>query len=293
MHSTTGTMHMEVGIFCAFSQATPPEMIAGQAKAIEERGFHALWVPEHVVLFKEYESQYPYAENGRLPGFGNGMMEPFGALTFCAAHTKTIRLGTSICLVPQRNPVYTAKQIADLDFLSGGRVNFGVGTGWLREEFEALQMPWPQRAQRTRDHIAVMKSLWCDEVSQYSGELYSLPACVQNPKPVQTPHPPIFFGGEGEPALRRVAEIGQGWIGASVLPDAVPERLARLDALLDEAGRTRADIKVYIMPNRAPEPDSFTRYEDADVDQVIHMVGGNDLDSYLTRLDRMAKHAFG
>ena len=190
---------MEVGIFCGFSAATSPGMMAAQVKAIEERGFHGIWAPEHVVLFKDYESHYPYAEDGRLPGFGNGMLEPFTALTFAAAHTKTIRLGTSICLVPQRNPVYTAEQVADLDFISGGRVNFGVGVGWLKEEFQALQMPWPRRAQRTRDHIGVMKALWCEESAEYEGELYSLPACMQNPKPVQTPHPPIFLAARANP----------------------------------------------------------------------------------------------
>lgn len=282
---------MEVGVFLAISQYTTPETVAQQARAIEERGFHAIWVPEHVVVFEEYESQYPYAEDGRLPGFGGGIMEPFTALSFLAAHTKKVRLGTSICLVPQRNPVYTAKQVADVDFLSGGRVDFGVGIGWLREEFDALQMPWPKRAQRVREHISVMQTLWCDDVSSYDGELYKLKPCVQRPKPMQSPHPPIFFGGEGDPALRRVAEIGQGWLGASVMPEAVPERLARLDELLDEAGRSRADVKVYIMPNCAAQADLFPRYQEAGVEQVIHMVGGQDLDGYLSRLDRLAKMA--
>jgi len=283
---------MEVGIFCAFSELTSPEVMRAQLRAIEERGFHAVWVPEHVVLFDAYDSRYPYAEDGRLPGFRDGMLDPFSALTFAAANTQKVRLGTSICLVPQRNPVYTAKQIADVDYLSGGRVNFGVGIGWLREEFEALQVPWPRRAQRARDYIGVMKALWCNEVASYEGELYRLSACRQSPKPVQSPHPPIFFGGEGDPALRRVAELGQGWLGAKVLPEAVPERLRRLDELLAEAGRSRADIKIYIMPNRAPQPDFFPRYEDAGVDQIIHMVGGRDLDGYLSRLDRLAKMAF-
>ena len=282
---------METGIFCNFSAHTPPEMMAAQVRAIEARGFHCIWVPEHVVLFEEYASQYPYSEDGRLPGFGGGIMEPFTALAFAAAHTRSIRLGTSICLVPQRNPVYTAKQVADLDFLSGGRVNFGVGIGWLREEFEALNMPWAKRAQRLREHLAVMRTLWTDEVSEYDGELYQLPRCVQQPKPVQSPHPPIFFGGEGDPALRRVAEVGQGWLGAGVTPDAVSERTARLVTLLDEAGRTRADIKVYIMPNRAPSPDLWARYAQAGAEQLIFMVGGSDLDGYLKRLDKLADMA--
>lgn len=284
---------METGIFCGFSAHTPPDMMAAQIKAIEARGFHALWVPEHVVLFEEYASRYPYSEDGRLPGFGGGIMEPFTALAFAAAHTSRIRLGTSICLVPQRNPVYTAKQVADVDFLSGGRVNFGVGIGWLREEFAALNMPWPRRAARVREHLDVMRTLWMDEVSEYHGELYQLPRCIQQPKPIQTPHPPIFFGGEGDPALTRVAQVGQGWLGAGLTPEAVVDRSARLDELLTQAGRSRDDIKIYIMPNCAPTPDLIPRYEDAGVEQLIFMVGGRDLDGYLKRLDKMAALLLG
>ena len=101
-------MPIELGIFCGFSEHTPPDLIAARAQAIEERGFHNIWVPEHVVLFEQYASRYPYSENGRLPGFSGGIIEPFTALAFIAAHTRSIRLGASICLVPQRNPVYTA-----------------------------------------------------------------------------------------------------------------------------------------------------------------------------------------
>ncbi|MBT7755725.1 MAG: LLM class F420-dependent oxidoreductase, partial [Rhodospirillaceae bacterium] len=257
---------MEAGVFLALNESTPPSLVAETAKAIEERGFHAVWAPEHVVLFEDYESKYPYSEDGRIGGFGKGMMEPFAALTFLAAHTSTVRLGTAICLVSQRNPVYTAKQVADLDFLSGGRVNFGIGLGWLREEFEALQMPFEKRGQRANEHIAVMKSLWCDETSSYDGELYKLPETVMYPKPVQTPHPPIFVGGEGDAALRRVADLGQGWLGASVSVEDISERIATLHGLLAERGRKPDDVKIYTLPNRRPNADRCRRLEDAGVE---------------------------
>ena len=141
---------------------------------------------EHVVLFDEYDSAYPYDPSGRFPAGGDaGMVEPFTALTYLAAVTERIRLGTGICLVPQRNPVYTAKAVTDLDALSGGRVDFGVGVGWLREEFEALGMPFDRRGQRADEYLAAMRSLWCDEVSEYHGELYDLRPCRMYPKPVQ------------------------------------------------------------------------------------------------------------
>lgn len=118
-----------------------PELIADFGRIAEERGFHSIWMPEHVVFFRDYASQYPYSDDGRIPGNPNGGTEPLTVLTFLAAHTERIRLGTGVCLVPQRNPIYTAKQVANVDYLSKGRLDFGIGIGWLREEFDALGVP--------------------------------------------------------------------------------------------------------------------------------------------------------
>ncbi len=284
---------MEAGVFLGLNDSTPPELIADVARAIEERGFHAIWVPEHVVLFEDYEPNYPYARDGRIGGFGKGMMEPFAALTFLAAHTSRVRLGTAICLVAQRNPIYTAKQVADLDFLSNGRVNFGIGLGWLKEEFAALQMPWEKRGQRANEHIAVMKALWCEETSSYDGELYKLPPSVMYPKPVQTPHPPIFVGGEGDPALRRVAELAQGWMGAGISPEDIGERIATLHGFLAERGRGADEVKIYSLPNRRPDGDRCRRLEDAGVEQVIHMVPMRALGEVKAALDEFARMTIG
>ena len=138
-----------------------------------------------MVLFDDYASQYPYAEDGRIPvGGDRRLLDPVAGLGFLAAVTKRIRLGTAICLVPQRNPVYTAKEIASLDYLSGGRIDFGVGIGWLKEEFYALQVPFARRADPTREYLEVISRLWCDAEAEFTGEFYQLPACRQNPKPV-------------------------------------------------------------------------------------------------------------
>ncbi len=124
---------MKIGVTIAFSQHTPVGYIAEAAQLVESLGFHSLWVPEHVLFFPEYASRYPYSDDGRIPGNPEGVLDPFSALTFIAAHTTTLRLGTGICLVPQRQPVYTAKMVADLDYLSGGRDDFGVASaGWPR-----------------------------------------------------------------------------------------------------------------------------------------------------------------
>ena len=202
---------MKIGCQMAFNETTSPQYISEAGAMVEELGFHSFWVPEHVLFFPEYESRYPYSENGKIRGDPRSLLDPLTALTFVAAFTSTIRLCTGICLVPQRNPVYTAKQVADLDYLSGGRVEFGIGIGWLKEEFEALGVPWADRAGRTRECIEVMQTLWCDELSSFEGQYFNIKDAYQNPKPVQKPHPPLIFGGESNAALRRVATQGQGW----------------------------------------------------------------------------------
>jgi probable F420-dependent oxidoreductase len=256
--------------------------------ALEERGFESVWVAEHVVLFDDYESEYPYAENGRFPGGGDsGLLEPMTALSYLAAVTDTIRLGTGICLVAQRNPVYTAKQVADVDVLSNGRVDFGIGVGWLREEFDAVAMPFDHRGARADEHLAVMKSLWTEETSSYDGTYYQLPECRLYPKPVQQPHPPIHVGGESDAALRRAARLGQGWYGFNRTPDQVPEALARLDRELEAVGRTRADITISVCPYfQGVDADALRRYADLGVDRVIVVVFAIDRDGLLTMLDQ-------
>jgi probable F420-dependent oxidoreductase len=243
------------------------------------------------VLFDEYASKYPYAANGRIPaGSENGVLEPFTALAFLAASTSRIRLGTGICLVPQRNPVYTAKEVAALDWLSNGRFDFGVGVGWLEEEFRACDVPFEKRGERTRDYLAAMQALWTQPVSQHHGPFYRFEALRQYPKPIQTPHPPIHFGGESDAALRRVAELGQGWYGFNQLPDDVPAQLARLDGFLARAGRKRSEIQISISPYLQPiDFDAVRRYRDAGVDQVILLVVAGNRDSLLARLDELAK----
>ena len=139
---------MKVGCVMAFNDFTSPSYIGEAAQLVEEKGFYGFWVPEHVLFFPDYESKYPYTDDGRIAGEPRSLLDPFTSLTYVAAHTKEIKLCTGICLVPQRNPVYTAKMVADLDFLSGGRAELGIGIGWLKEEFDALGVPWEDRAGR-------------------------------------------------------------------------------------------------------------------------------------------------
>ena len=283
---------MRIGLFAPLGNPfATPEYLHALGPAAEERGFHSLWVAEHVVLFDEYASEYPYAADGRIPAGGeSGILEPFTALSFLAATTESIRLGTGICLVPQRNPVYTAKEVASIDWLSGGRFDFGVGVGWLEEEFRACNTPFERRGARCRSYLRAMQRLWCDPVSEWKDEFYEIPACRAYPKPVQTPHPPIHFGGESEAALRRVAELGQGWYGFNLRPKQVPAHLERLDALLARSGRRRAELQISISPYFQPvDFDAIRRYRDAGVDQVIVLALGGRRDALLSRLDELAK----
>lgn len=276
---------MEIAVVTAFSHHSPVEYIAGAAQRIEEAGFAAIWLPEHVLFFPSYESSYPYAEDGKMPGAPDGVLDPFTALTFVAAHTTSIRLGTGICLVPQRQPVYTAKMVADLDYLSGGRVNFGVGVGWLEEEFDALGMDFGARGVRCNEYIAAMKALWGPDPVTFEAETVSIRNANFNPKPVQSPHPPIFVGGESKPALRRVATFADGWYGYGVSPDAVGEYLERLDVHLDAVGRKRSDIKVYVGPNHLKvDPDITAAYAAAGVDQLVVPFFARGLDGVDKRL---------
>lgn len=280
---------MKIGIATAAGPHTPPDFLAEMGRVAESRGFHSLWVPEHVIFFQEHASRYPYSEDGRIPGNPTGAIEPFLALGWLAAHTERIRLGTGICLVPQRAPIYTAKQVADLDFLSGGRVDFGVGIGWLREEFEALGVPWQHRAARTRECVAVMKTLWCDEVSSFQGEFYSLPHCLQNPKPIQQPHPPIHFGGESDAALRRAAEIGQGWYGFQLDPGDARERIRRLGEILAEAGREPSELHISVgAPSRRVSKQDAQRYAEAGVDQLILPIAAGRIERFAAAADEAA-----
>jgi probable F420-dependent oxidoreductase len=283
---------MHVGVLApASSPIATPEYVAALGAAVEERGFHSLWAPEHVVLFDEYASKYPYSPDGRIGGAPDmGPLEPFAALSFLAATTKRIRLGTGILLVPQRNPVYTAKSVATLDWLSGGRVDLGVGVGWLREEFATLGVPWARRGDRTRSYLNVMRALWCNEESEYKDEFYELPRCRQFPKPVQKPHPPILFGGESDAALARVAEVGDGWYGFDLTPEAARERLTQLDARLARAGRKRGDVKIFATPAwREPlTADTAARFAELGVEQLIVSVAARSLDDLLRKLDRAA-----
>ena len=206
---------MKIGITAiGIGKAARPETIRMVAEHAERVNIATLWAPEHVVLFDNPASKYPYTDDGRfLAGSTINLLDPFIGLTYAAAHTERLRLATGICLVPEHNPLVLAKVIASLDYLSGGRFALGVGIGWAAEEFAALGIPIERRAQRTCEYIEAMRKLWTDSTSSYHGEFVRFDEVRSFPKPAQGGKVPVIFGGESLPALRRVAKFGNGWFG--------------------------------------------------------------------------------
>ena len=268
---------MNIGLFSiGAGRAARPEVLVRIARKAEEVGFESLFAPEHTVLFppEQYTSVYPYAADGKIAGLrgDTDLLDPFLALSWAAAHTTTLRLGTGICLVPQRNPLMTAKEVATLDVLSGGRFIFGVGIGWLKEEFQALGVPPERRAARTREYVEAMKVLWTQDNPQFAGEFCNFaPVCLY-PKPVQKPHPPILFGGESEPALRRAVEVGTGWLGFNVSVDDAAQAIARMRQIATDTGRDFDALDISVGPySKLPQVDldSLKRYRDLGVRRVV------------------------
>ena len=282
---------MKVGLIPVNIGVSGLEPMLALAEKAEQVGIESLWTFEHVVVPVDYKSKYPYSADGKMGVTPEtNFIDPLVALTAIAARTKRVRLGTGVNILPQTNPLYMAKQAASLDLVSNGRFMLGVGVGWLREEFEALGVPFDGRAARCREYLAAMRALWTEPVSRYEGKLLRVPPLRMFPKPIQKPHPPIVFGGESDAALRRVADLGQGWYGFNLLPDAVPSHLARLDSFLAERGRKRSEIQISISPYMQPvDFDAVRRYRDAGVEQVIVLAMGGNRDGLLARLDELAK----
>ncbi len=271
------------------SPFSTPELLGLIGHEAEQRGIGTIWVGEHVVLFDQYDSIYPYAEDGRIPAPpGSGLLEPLSTLSFLAAHTATVRLGTAMLLLPQRNPVYTAKEVATLDWLSNGRVDLGIGVGWLEEEFDALNVPWPQRGKRTDEYLEVLTTLWCDETSAHEGEFYTLDPCSMFPKPVQSPHPPIHIGGESDAALARTARAAQGWHTFNRTPEELAEPLGRLDVLVADQGRTRQDLTITVCPYFKPlDAERAEQYAEAGADAVAALFLAFDADGVRAQMDAL------
>ena len=256
-----------------------PERLGIIARKGEEFGFDTLLTGDHILVPKNISSVYPYTEGGEFPGSGSGeSMEQITLLSYIAGQTSKIRLVTSVLIVPHRNPLIAAKSLATLDLLSEGRLVVGVGVGWMREEFQALGLPpFEERGAVTDEYIRAFKVLWTEDDPHFQGKYISFDDISFLPKPVQKPHPPIWVGGESRPALRRTAELADGWypLGSNpTFPMGTPEQLKagleRLAGYAERFGRDPSTIETiyrthqFELLNQAAGPDRLPFVGDAD-----------------------------
>lgn len=273
----------EIGLFAPTSW---PSMNRDSLKALgplaEERGFAEIWVPEHVAFF---ESRPVPLATGQA-----GLFDPVVVLTWLAAHTERIRLGTGVALVSQRQPLFLAKEIASLDHLSGGRVDVGAGTGWIRDEFQALGLRREDRGRLADRSLEVLRTLWTDPVSEYHEPGYDLPACRAYPKPLQVPHPPVYIGGHSDAALRRVVRYGQGWYPFNLDLETFTQRRQALALLLRQQGRSIDEVRIVACPYQHPAGyDAVRRYLQAGAAQVILSAPAADGHDLARHLDALAE----
>ena len=284
---------MDIGYFAVgLGPTVDPDWVRTVATTAERLGFSTVWAPEHVVLLDQYTSKYPYS-TGEFPWpMDTPIADPLTTLAYAAACTSKIRLATGICLVPEHNPLVLAKTAATVDRLSGGRFILGAGVGWLAEEFEALGIPFERRGHRTREYIEVMRKLWTERHSSHQGEFVKFRDVLSYPKPVSGKGIPVWFGGESNPALRRVAEYGDGWIGFNLLPDQAAEKIKRIEELLHTHGRNRSDVKLAVSPYTNPiKTDDLKGYRDAGVEEIAFLASGRSRSEreMIVELEQMAR----
>jgi probable F420-dependent oxidoreductase len=264
--------------------------LARLARRAETLGIDSIWVSDHLLAPTDVRSIYPY---DRRPDARPGDMgviehfyEPLTTLAYLAGVTSRIRLGVSAYVVPYRNPVLTAKQVASLDALSGGRLLLAVGVGWLREEFDALGVPFEHRGRRTDEYLAICRALWTEEVASFDGRLARLPRVRTGPKPAQRPHPPLWVAGNSAAARARAARLGQGWHAIDLAPAELAPVAADLRRRVAASGRDPASVTVSLRkgilpldrPADPPHPlygtaesirDGVAAYEEAGCDYLV------------------------
>ena len=255
------------------------------AREAEQRGFESLFVPEHTHIPASRRSPWP--GGGDLPREYWHTLDPFVALAAAAAATSTLRLGTGICLLTERDPIVNAKEAATLDFLSGGRFELAIGAGWNAEEMENHGTAFATRFRVMSERARAMKVIWTEEEPEFHGEFVDFDPIWSYPKPVQRPNPPILVGGETDHTLRRVVDWADGWFPRGRGGFDPAEGMARLKAIADEAGRPMDTIDVSLF-GAPPNREALDRAEEAGMTRAILALPSNDRDDVLRRLDRHA-----
>jgi probable F420-dependent oxidoreductase len=256
------------------------------ARAVEGHGFDSLFFTEHSNIPASRETPYP--GGGDLPPEYYQTLDPFVALTAAALATRELRVGTGMCLLVQRDPIHTAKAVASLDHLSGGRFLFGVGAGWNREEMAQHGTEPATRMRLLRERVLAMKELWREDVAEYRGEFVTIAPTTVRPRPLQRPHPPIIVGGMGPTVLDRVLEYGDAWApnpGWPPMPG-MKDRIAELRFRCDAAGRDRTPVMVFGM---SPDPQQVEEYQQMGADACIFLLETLPAGESLARLAAIAR----
>ena len=279
---------MKIGLFATFmSPRADRALIKDFAQRAEDIGVESLWMGEHVVLFDETENPYPGSKDGKLPvPPGGGLLDTVATFGFLGAITERMRFGTGISLISQRNPLYTAKEFATLDWLTNGRMDFGVGVGWCKEEVLANGYSWEDRGARSDEFLELTKLLWTEETASYEGRHFQLAACHMDPKPVQKPHIPIFVGGHSKPALRRAARYGDGWYGFQIDVEGTKPIIDALAEQLAGAGRTMDEFEIVVTPPHA-DPEIIEAFAAIGVSRLVLHLGSQKPEAIDTRLKQV------
>lgn len=245
---------MKFGLVFASSIAIDHTAALDLCRRAEAAGFESLWGGEHVVLPSTIESAYPYSADGKIPAEPDTPIpDPLIWLAFAAAAAPTMRLGTCILIVPQRNPLVLAKELATLDQLSGGRVELGLGVGWLREEFDALGIPWERRGRRNDEYIEAMQTLWAGPHAEFHGEFVDFDPVTCSPRPVQD-RIPILVGGDSDVALRRAVRMADGYFPGEGDPERLRSLVQRLRQMAEDADRDPDSIEINAIFGRLADP---------------------------------------
>jgi probable F420-dependent oxidoreductase len=255
------------------------------ARATEERGFESLWVPEHTHIPASRRSPWPGGPD--LPRDYWHTYDPFVALAMAAAVTTTLKIGTGICLVIERDPIITAKEVASLDYLSNGRFLFGIGGGWNAEEMEHHGTEFKTRFRLLRERVLAMKEIWTKEEAQYHGEYVNFDKSWSYPKPVQKPHPPILMGGDAPTTFDRVVEFCDGWMPIPGRPGpGLAGKIAELQQRAKEASREPIPVTAFMAK---PDRGFLDELEASGVDRAILGVPSETADKVLPLLDQHAR----
>jgi len=269
------------------------------ATACEQRGIESLWVPEHPVVPTDYKTRYPLSADGKLPRPYTELPDPFPLLAAAAAVTKRLRIGTGICLVPERDALLTALQVATVDWMSGGRFLFGIGAGWLEEEMRLFTPHFEHRFAFMKEAVAAMRAVWSGESTAFDGKWVKFPAVVCRPTPAQKPGPPVIIGGMGPNVQKRVAAWGDGWMPIGLPPDGVASARGEIGRMAKDAGRDPSRITVTVMMgappgmedaalDMMPSRDVLAAYAAAGADRVVVSIPTLPADGTARHLDRIA-----